>query len=97
MTNIKTILIEDRISMKKLVAENINELNDCITNRFISNKDSDGINLFLDDFKKIYGVNRSVITNNIDVVLAAIVDDLHYNPQLRFNKSSGEYVIVVRF
>lgn len=97
MTNIKTILIEDRIVMKDKVANNIDTLNDCITHRFISNKDANGVNLFLDDLKQIYEVNNSVIANNIDVVLAAIVDDLHYNPQLRFDKSRGEYAIVVRF
>lgn len=96
MDAIRSILVANRKAFKKTVVDHSEALNDYILHQFNMNKSSGGIILTMSDLPSIYdGVEREIIKNNIDVIIANILDDLGYLARIKMQ--DNKYNITLQF
>lgn len=96
MDPIRSILVKNRTTFKKTVVDHSEALNNYILYQFDMNKASGGITLSMSDLASIYdGVEREIIANNIDVVVANILDDLGYVARIKMRDNC--YNIALQF
>ncbi len=96
MDPIRSILVKNRTTFKKTVVDHSEALNNYILHQFDMNKASGGITLSMSDLASIYdGVEREIIANNIDVVIANILDDLGYVARIKMRDNC--YNIALQF
>lgn len=96
MDAIRSILIKNRTTFKKTVADRLEALNEFILKQFDMNKASGGITISMSDLASIYeGAEREIIANNIDVVVANILDDLGYMARIKMRDNC--YNIALQF
>ena len=96
MDPIRSILVKNRTTFKKTVVDHSEALNNYILHQFDINKASGGITLSMFDLAAIYdGVERDIITNNIDVVIANILDYLGYVVRIKMRDNC--YNIALKF
>nr|DAK12289.1 MAG TPA: hypothetical protein [Bacteriophage sp.] len=96
MDAIRSILIKNRTTFKKTVADRSETLNEFILKQFDMNKASGGITISMFDLASIYeGAEREIIANNIDVVVANILDDLGYVARIKMR--DNRYSIALQF
>lgn len=96
MDAIRSILIKNRTTFKKTVADRSEALNEFILKQFDMNKASGGITISMSDLSSIYeGAEREIIANNIDVVVANILDDLGYVARIKMRDNC--YNIALQF
>ena len=96
MDAIRSILIKNRTTFKKTVADRSEALNEFILKQFDMNKASGGIKISMSDLASIYeGAEREIIANNIDVVVANILDDLGYVARIKMRDNC--YNIALQF
>lgn len=96
MDAIRSILVANRKAFKKTVVDHSEALNNYILHQFNMNKASGGIILTMSDLASIYdGVEREIIKNNIDVIIANILDDLGYLARIKMQ--DNKYNITLQF
>lgn len=96
MDVIRSILVKNRKVFKKTVLDHSEALNNYILYQFDMNKASGGITLSMSDLASIYdGVEREIIVNNIDVIIANILDDLGYLARIKMRDNA--YIIALQF
>lgn len=96
MDPIRSILVKNRTTFKKTVVDHSEALNEFILKQFDMNKAYGGIVLSMSDLASIYdGVERDIIVNNIDVVIANILDDLGYVARIKMRDNC--YSISLQF
>lgn len=96
MDAIRSILVANRKAFKKTVVDHSEALNGYILQQFDMNKASGGITLSMPDLAAIYeGVEREIIANNIDVIIANILDDLGYLARVKMRDNA--YIIALQF
>lgn len=96
MDAIRSILVANRKAFKKTVVDHSEALNNYILHQFDMNKASGGITLSMSDLAYIYdGVEREIIANNIDVIIANILDDLGYLARIKMRDNA--YIIALQF
>lgn len=96
MDTIRSILVANRKAFKKTVVDHSEALNNYILHQFNMNKASGGIILTMSDLASIYdGVEREIIKNNIDVIIANILDDLGYLARIKMQ--DNKYNITLQF
>ncbi len=96
MDAIRSILVANRKAFKKTAVDHSEALNNYILHQFNMNKASGGIILTMSDLASIYdGVEREIIKNNIDVIIANILDDLGYLARIKMQ--DNKYNITLQF
>lgn len=96
MDPIRSILVANRKAFKKTVVDHSEALNEFILKQFDMNKAYGGITISMSDLASIYeGAEREIIANNIDVVVANILDDLGYVARIKMRDNC--YNIALQF
>lgn len=96
MDPIRSILVKNRTTFKKTVVDHSEALNNYILHQFDMNKAYGGIVISMSDLASIYeGAEREIIANNIDVVVANILDDLGYIARIKMRDNC--YSISLQF
>lgn len=96
MDAIRSILVANRKAFKKTVVDHSEALNEFILKQFDMNKAYGGIMISMSDLASIYeGAEREIIANNIDVVVANILDDLGYVARIKMRDNC--YSISLQF